>query len=216
MKELIIRIKSDSEDAEVLFNDLFAEEVTEKSISREALMECLERYTKKDEVKLPLKLFEKNVIGYNRNKELEIFLVNQASHSRYVTYSIGKEEKAVKINFPNSIYLIQVRASLVNRISAYMYFEWHDEETELYKYAMPNMLSGDSICMGSANKRIDGSLMQTLENIIYAPYSHAELNNIKGFRSTKSYFEYLENNHILEKHLTKTNFKLAKLLEGDI
>lgn len=51
------------------------------------------------------------------------------------------------------------------------------------------------MCMGSADKRIvDGDIEAALNKIIATPYSHGNFDGIKGFSTTVSYFEYLEEN----------------------
>lgn len=79
----------------------------------------------------------------------------------------------------------------------------------MYEYAMPNMLTGNAMCMGSADKRIvDGDIEAALNKIIATPYSHGNFDGIKGFSTTVSYFEYLEDNPFPYKLLRKLNRKL--------
>ena len=74
---------------------------------------------------------------------------------------------------------------------------------------MPNMLTRNEMCMGSADKRIiDDDIEGSLNKIIATPYSHGNFDGIKGFSTTVSYFEYLEENPFPYKLLRKLNRKL--------
>lgn len=92
-----------------------------------------------------------------------------------------------------------------------MYTEFKGKDTTLYKYAMANMLSGNNICIGNAERDVGESIIDALEKIIYAPYSHATLNNIKGFESTETYFKYLSEHSIDVKYLYASGKTLGDL-----
>ena len=118
-------------------------------------------------------------------------VTKQEEHRRIVTY----KGKAYEINFPNSIYIICHNRSKIDVIEAYCYIEYNGLNTELYKYAMPNMLGANRICMGSAPRDIDPqNYKSALENVIYTQYTHDWVDDIKSFRNTAAYFEYLEKN----------------------
>lgn len=119
-----------------------------------------------------------------------------------------------KIFFPSAIYKVVTKLDKVVSIDAYMYLEYKKLDTELYKYAMPNMLTENGICLGKTNTNFDEDINKTLENIIYAPYSHMYLNNVKGFADSIQYFEYLKENRIEERHLFKLNLRLKDIVEG--
>ena len=201
MKEMIIRIASVNDDVEVLYNNLITEEIIEKRISFQSFLTLISKKVNNGKEKVSCKFIEDSVIGYGCNGEREVYVVNQPEHRRFITYSVGKDNQAYEINFPASIYIIEVRNKSISDIEAFMYLEYKGKDTKLYKYAMANMLDENRICIGFAKRGIDESIIKTLEGIIYAPYSHETLNNIKGFRSTKSYFEYLSKNHISSKYL---------------
>ena len=74
---------------------------------------------------------------------------------------------------------------------------------------MPNVLSGNMLCIGSADRTIrNNDIEGALNKIIATPYSHATFNGINGFSTTVSYFEYLEDNPFPYKLLRKLNRKL--------
>lgn len=218
MKEMIVRITDVSTDVDLLFNSLAKNEVFEKNLSLDKFLEILQNNlikenNKKNDQKIKCDVVENGVIGFGSNKNNKKYIIKQPEHQRYITYSVGKDNKVYKINFPSSIYCVFVRNNNIDHIEAYMYFEDNQLNTQLYAYGMPNMLSKNSICIGNAKREIYTSLMQTLEEIIYAPYSHAELNNVKAFRTTKSYFEYLQKNHIQKKHLYQSKKILKDLYQ---
>lgn len=210
--EAILRITPDSPDIEILINDGVLDVSIEKKLSIDETINVLENYINKDKkYKKPNILYDSRLLV----KVDDYVLIHQPPHKRYVTYSVD-ENKAFNINFPGCIYLMAINAGSVKDIEAYMYLEWKNEETELYKYGMPNMLSKNYICIGAANREVEGNnYIQTLENIIYAPYSHATLNNVKGFSNTISYFEYLTKNTIKEKNLYKAKKILKNIFMED-
>lgn len=209
MKELIIRIKDTSKDAEILYNNLITNEQIEKNISLDTLISILSKAPAADEGNVACSYIDPSIIGIGSSGNKKAVIVNQPEHVRYITYSVTNkdnitENKVYKINFPGAIYkvIIDIAKSEIKDIYAYMYLKYEALQTKLYQYAMPNMLSGNKICIGQADRSInDDNILQSLENIIYAPYSHEILNNIKGFRSTNKYFDYLTKNNIQERYL---------------
>lgn len=219
MREAIIRIGDSSKDVEILVNNLvFDNEIIEKKMSFSKFVETLNDYLDKNkEIKLnkPCKFIEPGVIGYNQFGSSEKYIINQPEHRRFITYSVGNDNQAYEVNFPSAIYAVYVENNKITNIKAFMYLKWEGMNTKLYEYAMANMLYNNNICIGRAEKNISNdSVIYSLEKIIYAPYSHDTLNNIKGFYNTKKYFEYLSKNHIEEKYLIKTNLNLKDLFNG--
>ncbi len=200
MKELIVKITDKNPDIEVLYNNFFKEEVIEKSLSLKAFLEIVNdsQSSSKD---LKCEYMHPSIIGFAEDGINKKYIINQPAHRRYITYSVNNENRGYSINFPSSIYIVYVNKNKVRGIEAYMYLEWKDLCTKLYRYAMPNMLMDNKMCIGNANKEIKESIIDALETIIYAPYSHEFLNNIKTFRNTKDYFDYLTAHEIEKKHL---------------
>lgn len=217
MREAIIRVSDSTEDVEILVNNLiFENEIIEKKVSLSKFADGINNLLKKDKNnKIECELIEPGVIGFAKVGSFKKYIINQPEHRRYITYSVGKDNQAYEINFPSSIYVVHVENNRISSIEAYMYLEWKGKQTKLYDYAMANMLSESRICLGNAEKTISNdSVIYSLEKIIYAPYSHVTLNNIKSFRTTKSYFEYLTKNHVEEKHLYSSSIKLVDLFKG--
>lgn len=212
MKELIVRISDTSKDVEMLFNNLITNEITEKNLSFDKFIEILSNYVEDGSREVPCSFIEAGIIAIGQLKNNKKIIVKQPEHQRYITYSVGDENKAFKINFPSSIYVVSIKNNVISELEAYMYFEDLGKETILYKYGMPNMLGANKICMGNVDRTIKDSVIKTLENIIYAPYSHAELNNVKSFHKTTAYFEYLQDNYVEKKHLYAANKKLKELV----
>lgn len=121
--------------------------------------------------------------------------------------------KSYKINFPNAIYIIKFSNNKVNDIYAYSYAEYLGSETQLYEYPMPNELSGNKICMGSAKREIvEGNYVEALERIIATSYTHRNFSGIKGFSSSEKWFEYLSKNEFPYKLMRSLNKKLGDLI----
>ncbi len=213
--EMIVRLVDGTDDVEILFNNLFTKEKKEKKLTLRSFIEVLTKTINSDSPYNKVDCFkiQPGVIGYGSYKGRQRYVIHQPVHKRYVTVSFGEINKSFFINFPSSIYSIDVDLQKrISNIDCYMYLDFEDDETKLYQYAMPNMLSENRFCIGQAPREIpDNDVIQALERIIYAPYSHAQLNNIKGFQSTLTYFEFLESDFIQDKHLYPTEKKLKDL-----
>lgn len=219
MKEAIIRISAKSEDVEILVNNLLIDnDIIEKKITIEKFSQIINDYANRDRSPKDMicKYLEPGVIGYANKNPYKRYIIQQPEHRRYITYSVGKENQAFEINFPSSIYVIDIKNDQITSIQAYMYMEWKGLGTKLYKYAMANMLTDNNICIGNAEKTISNdSIIYSLEKIIYAPYSHATLNNIKGFHKTLDYFNYLKENHIEKRYLIDAKITLGEVLANE-
>lgn len=217
MKEMIVKITNQSLDVEILVNDLIKKEIVEKKLSAEKFLEILSDEMNGDKNARPIKIkfIEPEVIGFGTSGDgsREVYIINQKEHKRYVTYSVGECNRAYSIHFPSSIYKVFVKNHRIERIEAYMYTDFRGMNTHLYQYAMSNMLTGNSICLGNAEKMVEGSVVEALEKIIYAPYSHSFPNNVKGFKTTVSYFEYLSANSIDVKYLYDAKKTLGDLFD---
>ena len=203
---LIFRITDNCSDAEILMFDEIKKEEYFKAISIKELVKELKQYEEADlSYKKDLFCVDKDVIAVNDT----CIVTKQEEHRRIVTY----KGKAYEINFPNSIYIICHNGSKIDVIEAYCYIEYNGLNTELYKYAMPNMLGANRICMGSAPRDIDPqNYKSALENVIYTQYTHDWVDDIKSFRNTAAYFEYLEKNSFPYNLLSPLNCNLSKVL----
>lgn len=216
MEELIVKISTTSKDVEILYNNLVMNYQLEKMISLAKFSELINKVIgdeRKENAIKPI-LFDEFIIGYNAVNFEEVYLIKQPEHQRYITYSFDKENGGMKINFPNSVYVVFVNENKIKKIQAFMYDKWMGVNTTLYKYAMPNMLTENRICLGNADIEIhNNKLMDALEKIIYSPYSHNHVNNIKGFKNTLSYFEYLKKNNLNAKYLIPTELIIKDIVE---
>lgn len=213
--EMIIKISSGHEDIEVLSHDFLEDEILEKKLSLDEFIKIIHKHYEKEKNRTEEKpaYFSDPIIGFSFKNGIKKYLINQPAHERFITYDINNESKGLKINFPASIYEVRVIGEKINEITAFMYIDFKGLDTELFKYGMPNMLGQNKFCIGHAKTNINGGIIQALENIIYAPYSHSNLNDVKGFKNTEDYFKYLETNHIQKKYLYETNLKLRDLVE---
>lgn len=182
---MIIRIQSDREDADILIKrgdfEIF------KRIRSSVLVKKLIQHFQKDDEDAAPKYIPPCVIGYAENCRVII----EPEDLKYVTF----REKSYHIHFPNALYIVRAKGNKIVSIEAYAYKKWVGLDTQLYKHPLPNMLGGDRICLGSAPRVIkQDDYKQALDLIIYTQYSHDFVDNIKSFKNTADYFEYLEKN----------------------
>lgn len=205
MKQLIIRIDDTKDDAEVLESNEYDEEVF-TSISKSKLLNILNTEFHQDDEKEDYTFVSDGLIAFSDNS----YVIRQPEHKRIVIY----EGIGYKITFPNSIYIIIASGNRIKKIKAFAYKEYKGTETELYRYPMPNMLSGNAICMGSAKRDIENrNVLNALENIIYAEYTHSTFDDLKSFRNTQEYFEYLIDNPFPYDLMIPVNYTLGKELD---
>ena len=156
-----------------------------------------------------IKLLDRQIIAIGNN----YVVINQPGHKKIVTLRYDDFSKSYKINFPNSIYIIKFSNNKINDIYAYSYAEYLGSETKLYEYPMPNELSGNKICIGSAKREIvEGNYVEALERIIATSYTHRNFSGIKGFSNSKKWFEYLSKNEFPYKLMRSLNKKLGDLI----
>ena len=78
---------------------------------------------------------------------------------------------------------------------------------------MPNELSGNKICIGSAKREIvDSNYIEALERIIATSYTHRHFSGVKGFSDSKKWFDYLSKKQFPYKLMRSLNKKLGDLV----
>lgn len=210
MNEMIIRINSGQSDIEVAFKEDFNSPAFKKLDKREFLNiinDFITLYS--DEYKKDLFILDDEIIAIDNHH----VVIKQSERKRIVTYNDSENILTYRINFPNSIYIIEFNQNRINGIECYSYKEYDGYETKLFEYPMPNELSGNHICIGNADRAIkDRKYIDALEKIIFTPYSHSAFSGINGFSKTKEYFEYLENNEFPYKFLKPLKKALKDIL----
>ena len=212
MKEIIARINSVNDYVELAYKENENETIFKKMDS-DKYVELINNTLKKDtnhHVK-KLKLLDQQIIAIDEH----YVVVKQEGSKKIVTYSSGDKIETYKINFPNAIYIVQIYTEKIERIECYAYKSYKAEETELFEYPMPNELTQNLMCIGTADRTIkDGNVIEALERIIFTPYSHSTFSGMNGFSNTVKYFEYLEKNKFPYKFMKPLRKKLKDVLEG--
>lgn len=212
MKEIIVRISSVNDYVELAYKENENETIFKKMDS-DKYVELINNTLKKDtnhHVK-KLKLLDQQIIAIDEH----YVVVKQSQSRKIVTYSSGDKIETYKINFPNAIYIVQIQNEKISQIECYSYKKYLAEETELFEYPMPNELTQNLMCIGTADRTIkDGNVIEALERIIFTPYSHSTFSGMNGFSNTVKYFEYLEKNKFPYKFMKPLRKKLKDVLEG--
>lgn len=210
MNEMIIRINDNNPDVEISYKK-YEDFPKFKKIEKNKFLELLNNeFSKNVQHKKNLKLLDPSIIAMDEY----YVLVNQPGHKKIVVYlNDRKQAKTYKINFPNSLYIIERNKSIVRSIECYSYKTFQSEKTELYQYPMPNELTGNKMCIGTADRKIiNNNIIEALERIIFTPYSHSTFSGMNGFSKTETYFEYLEKNEFPYKMMKPLKKKLLDVL----
>jgi hypothetical protein len=199
MKEVIMRFSNVHPDVELCIKR--NKKIIFKKLSIDEVMMLINQCASQTIFSRKVNLLSQNIIGMGPGYTV----IKQEGHIQYVTFNTT----TYKIDFPNSIYVVKHDGKKIKSIQNYRYKKYEGGNTELYDYAMPNVLQGNMLCIGSADRTIrNNDIEGALNKIIATPYSHATFNGINGFSTTVAYFEYLEANPFPYKLLRKLNKKL--------
>ena len=204
MSQLICRISNTNPDVEILKVD-HRKEIW-KSVSVDTFVREIEKYTYRKE-KYPKekpKLVNVKILAISPNQ----VIYRQPEHRRIVTYA----GKAYTINFPNAIYHVRYTSEKVTSISVYAYMQYRDIETKLYKFPMPNMTMSENMCIGTADRKINTDVFETVESIVDSQYTHDSVDNLRKKMSTIKWFRYLKNNHLQRSDLQSPICSLKDLV----
>lgn len=204
MKQAIIRLDNTKEDVDVLISS--SNEQLFKTMDRNAFLKFINKNFKIDvNSNIKPKIIHPNI--YASSDTCKVIV--QEEQMKIISYNGA----AYKIRFPNSIYVISHDISQVNSVSAYCYKKFNGLKTVLYKYPMPNMLGGNKICLGTANKSMKNGIEKALETIISTEFTHRTVNNINKFKNTGDYFTYLAKEKFPYDLLIKANLKVGDLVD---
>lgn len=202
MSEMIVRFKTGKADAELCIRQ--GGKIIFKNLSVKKLTEILEDDYASfgSHGRKSIEILDKQIVGCGKN----YVVINQPERKKIVTFA---EKGSYKISFPNALYILQYGKRNIKNIKAFAYVEYKGADTELYEYPMPNELSGNDICLGSADRSIkENDYIGALEKIIATPYTHTRFSGIRGFTDSLKWFEYLQKNKFPYKLLRPLKLKL--------
>lgn len=203
MSEMIIRLMSNKDDAEILERQGKKEYF--RKVDADELVSGILEIRDREKCKKPILLTD-SIVGYAKG----CILIKQDGTKRMILYN----GKSYHVNFPNALYFIYTSGETIEAIRAFCYKRYEEAATELYTYAMPNMLNENRICVGNAKRKImNENYVDALNTIIDTPFSHATLSGIDSFVDTVTYFNYLENNPFPYNLLKPLNKKLKELVK---
>ncbi len=203
MSEMIIRLMSNKDDAEILERQGKKEYF--RKVDADELVSGILEIRDREKGKKPILLTD-SIVGYAKG----CILIKQDGAKRMILYN----GKSYHVNFPNALYFMYTSGETIEAIKAFCYKRYEGAATELYTYAMPNMLNENRICVGNAKRKImNENYINALNTIIDTPFSHATLSGIDSFVDTVTYFNYLENNPFPYDLLKPLNQKLKGLVK---
>lgn len=210
--EMIIRLNSDECDAEIAIAEPGKQPMFKKLKREEFVKIVNDNFIYQDtHYKKDIKLLDSQIIGIDEHH----VVIKQKECKKIVTYSCNDKLFTYKVNFPNALYIVEKNDNKIRSIECYAYKKFEKEDTMLFEYPMPNELSGNRMCIGTADRTIkDGNIIEALEKIIFTPYSHNTFSGMNGFSQTKTYFEYLEKNEFPYKLMKSLKKTLRDVLKG--
>ena len=79
---------------------------------------------------------------------------------------------------------------------------------------MPNMTGSDHMCIGTADRNIiDGNVIDAVERIVDAEYTHDHVDNLKEQTSTLKWFRHLRNHKVRRSDLKKSVGRLRNYVK---
>lgn len=209
-KQMVLRLSTTMNDFEIAY-DNGIDEPKFKNISVSEVYESLKNllihanFEKKN-----LKLLDKDIIAINSS----FYVIKQDERKRIVSTNFDDELKSYKINYPNMIYVVNYRSSHILQIQLFSYKKYDGLETVLYEYPLPNELTGNRLCFGSADTRIiDDNIVEALERIIGTAYTHKTFSGLNGYNDTTKLFEFISKNPFPYEYMKGIKKKLVDILK---
>ena len=187
MKQMICRITDKSADVQILVKS-GTEEIW-KTVSLDKFASKIEKYVRKNKRYTKPELLDSRIIAIGT----EMLVYRTEEHRRIVIYG----RKAHEINYPPCIYFVAYRGSNIDEIRCFTYTEYKGADTKLYLMPMPNMTVSERMCIGTGSRKIiNRNVIEAVEQIVDAEYTHDSVDNLKEQWSTKRWFAHLKRGHV--------------------
>ena len=205
MRQAVIRITSSKKDAEILVKQNGKE--IWKNISIKDLSKKIRSFEPDDGGKggKPV-LLDKRILAMSSGK----ILYREPEHRRLVFYG----GRSYEINFPAAINEVSYHGERIKDLRCWTYLKWQGLSTVLYQMPMPNMMSCERMCIGTADRTIiRGNVLEAVDRITDTESSHGHVDNLKKPTSTVKWFTHLKKNHVSVEDLKRPDCKLCDLIE---
>lgn len=80
---------------------------------------------------------------------------------------------------PNTVFVLDISNNCIYNVNAFIYKEWKSLDTELYAYRLPNMLGSNNLCVGTINRDLEDTILNTILKIIEGNYT-ADVGSIRN------------------------------------
>lgn len=213
--EIVLKISNSNDDVELCSRE--NNDISYKALKKKELLDILKDYCigETTDQKKNIVMLDEQIIGIGDNS----ILIKQEEHKRIVSLSLYSYKSQVfKISLPNALYILKYRDETnkkkITDIEAYAFKKFKGVKTELFEYPLPNQLSANKICIGTAPREIiDSNYIEALNTVISTPYTHADLYGVNGFTNSLKWFEYLSENEFPYKMLKPLKKKLKDVLK---
>ena len=174
MEQIVVRIIPGCKDVELLIRDGFDLPLTMNSFE---FMKILQDFFGKinPDVKC-IDLTDPNIFYIKQlSNGHDLYFYKFEQRILHPTY----HNKIFKHMHPNSVFVLDISNNRIYNVKGFIYKEWKSLDTELYYYRLPNMLGSNNLCVGTINKDLEDSILNTILKIVECNYT-ADVESIKN------------------------------------
>lgn len=218
MTELVFRTTNLKEfeilEADTTLNGL--KKYRRKSIPIKTLIQLLTNLTLINTVKETeifnintVDLIDNSIISHRKTNLKDVIVLDFKEQIIRTFYN----EKYYKIVHCNAFIRIFINDNKISVMEIYPYEKYEGKETKLYDNPFPNGYNSFKSCLGSADREIKGSFMQTVISLLETSYTHSKTNfSGTSLKDTTNAFEYLRDNPFPYDKLVKSKKTLKDIL----
>lgn len=166
MEQIVVRIIPGCKDVELLIRDGFDYPLI---INTNEFMKILYDFygNVRNDVKC-IDLTDSNIFFIKQLSDgHDLYFYKFEERILYPTY----QNKIFKHMHPNTVFLLDIFNDHIYSVKAFIYKEWNALDTKLYSYKFPNMLGGNRICIGTIDKKLEDTILNTILKIVEGNYT---------------------------------------------
>lgn len=166
MEQIVVRIIPGCKDVELLIRDGFDLPLTMNSVE---FMKILYDFFGKinSDVKC-IDLTDSNIFFIKQlSNGHDLYFYKFEERILHPTY----KNKLFRHMHPNTVFVLDISNNRIYNVKAFIYKEWKSLDTELYAYRLPNMLGSNNLCVGTINRDLEDTILNTILKIVEGNYT---------------------------------------------